>query len=243
MASHDMVIFDLETTGTDTNNDRIISFAARKWVSDEKFELEFKCNPGIPIPEGATAVHGISNEDVAGLPSFMHYSALVMDFIEGLPLAGYNIASFDVPMLDAELRRCGLPGLPTNVKIIDALLLWRAKETRTLSDAFRHFCDLEHAEAHDAMADVEVCDAILEKMCLKYGITEAEVPSITGTDQRLDFSGSFVTNDAGEVVFSFGKHKGKVASSEHGYLKWMLSSDFSASTKQVATMILNGELQ
>jgi len=104
-----IVFFDLETTGVSTSNDRIVQIGAIKRMPDGTEEVKnVLINPTIPIPEGATMVHGISNEDVQDSPKFVQIAKSFAAWLAGCDLAGYNSDNFDVPMLIEEFSRAGI---------------------------------------------------------------------------------------------------------------------------------------
>lgn len=174
---------DIETTGVDPVLDRIISLGVVVLHPDGKrVEFEQVFNPGMPISEGATKVHGITDAMVADKPPFSKFAGPILKGLQGKDLLGYNIRSLDLPMLDEEFRRCGLVGLrlnggncgycvdgirddksrcdicsgtgaAPNVNIIDAFGIFAKKEPRDLTAAVKKFCNRDHSGAHGALAD------------------------------------------------------------------------------------------
>lgn len=174
---------DIETTGTDPVLDRIVSLGVLVLHSDGrrvKFEQVF--NPGIPISEGATAVHGITDAMVADKPPFKMFAARILAGLQGKDLLGYNIRSLDLPMLDEEFRRCGLvldinggpcpagchqgtagngtmcakcdgSGVIPPPAIIDAFGIFCKKEPRDLATFVKRHAGRDHEGAHGALAD------------------------------------------------------------------------------------------
>src|SRR5258706_7175791 len=105
-----LLVFDLETTGTDKLNDRIVEIGALRFSRTGGVDhLERRVNPGIRIPRESTAVHGISDEDVKDAPTFAALAPEVAAFFDRCDLAGYNIRAFDVPVLVKEFERAGVP--------------------------------------------------------------------------------------------------------------------------------------
>ncbi len=164
-----LAVFDLETTGVDVNNDRIVSLAVG-WHNGAAWQCkEMRFNPGRPIPAEATAVHGISDADVADKPAFVDVASRVIECFKGCDVAGFNCRSFDVPMLSAEFKRCGIEWPTPDVKIVDVFKIYNRKEPRTLGAAVRLYCGREHENAHNATADVVACLDILEEQAKRYG--------------------------------------------------------------------------
>lgn len=237
-----IVFFDLETTGTSTTKDRIIEICAVKVHKDgTQEELYHLINPTIPISPGATAVHGITDEMVADKPTFGELVEQLAVYFNGCDLGGYNIKRFDVPMLMEEFHRFKkYPIHYSEVKLVDVMGIYHRKEKRDLSAAVRFYCEREHEEAHSAKADVLATIDILKRQLLKYDDLEPNTSFLhdfLDSGNSVDLSGKFVRNEHGDIVFSFGKHQGKLACTEPEYLKWMISGDFPVDTKQVATRI------
>jgi DNA polymerase-3 subunit epsilon len=237
-----IVFFDLETTGTSTTKDRIIEICAIKVNTDgTQQELYHLINPAIPISPGATAVHGITDEMVAGKPTFGDLVEELAAYFEGSDLGGYNIKRFDVPMLMEEFHRFKkYPIHYSEVKLVDVMAIYHRKERRDLSAAVKFYCEREHAEAHSAKADVLATIDILKRQLLKYDDLEPNTSFLhdyLDSGNTVDISGKFVRNEKGDIVFSFGKHQGKLACTEPDYLKWMLTGDFPVDTKMVANRI------
>ncbi|GAA2251589.1 3'-5' exonuclease [Streptomyces atrovirens] len=112
-----LIGFDLETTGTDPREARIVTGAVIEVRAGEPAgRREWLADPGVPIPEDAVAVHGISNERATaeGSPADRVADAiadvLTAHWRAGVPVVAYN-AAFDLSLLSAELRRYGLPSL------------------------------------------------------------------------------------------------------------------------------------
>ena len=95
-----LVVFDLETTGTNISQDRIVEIAMIKVMPDGTIEeKDRRLNPTIPIPLETSLIHGIYDEDVKDEPSFKQVAKSLAQFLEGCDLSGFNVLGFDVPML------------------------------------------------------------------------------------------------------------------------------------------------
>lgn len=247
-----VVLLDLETTGPDIAVDRIVQFAAHRfWVGAEPGPavetsdcLTFLCNPGIPISAEATAVHGITNEQVRGLPRFAHYAPQIAEFLGGLPLAGFNILGFDWPMLWEEMMRAGIQ--LDDRPVIDAFNIFRRREERTLSAAVRFYCGREHEDAHDALADVTATGEVLIGQIERYpdlGRTVAELAQASQFEPRVDIAGKFTRNAEGVICYAFGKNKGRPVASDVSYARWIAQdAGFTQQTKMVLREIMEGRL-
>lgn len=231
-----IVVFDLETTGADIATDEIIQFAAVKVESpswDVVATLHFRCRPEIPIHPDATAVHGIKVTDLIGEKRFEHYAVDVVQFFRGCDVGGYNIASFDLPILDRQLAQLGYVGEFDKSDIVDSFLIYREDQPRNLANAYKFYNNKELVDAHDALADTKATAEILAKQLKNYQQPASEIAEkfSLGYKQRVGFT-SHIIMKGGEYVFGFGKHKDQPIKNHIGYLKWMLTSDFSETTKQ-----------
>ncbi len=245
-----IVCFDLETTGIDPASDRIVEISILRLEPDgTRLTRTRRINPGRPIPEEATAVHGIRDEDVADAPSFRQVAKGLLELLEGADLTGFNVARFDIPLLDREFRDCKLNLGLDQRRIVDAMTIFHRMEPRDLSAATRFYLGREHAGAHTAEADVAVSFEILEAQLTRYDELPDTVDALDAWLRRVpenaaDQSGKFVHED-GRVVFNFGKHKGKplaeVAVAAPDYLKWILGSDFPDDAKQVVRDAVDGQ--
>ena len=236
------VYFDLETTGTDVARDRIVQIALRinEYKTDtgkETFQFVQLVNPTINIPAAASDVHGITDEMVKDSPQFGEIAKLVYDLINepDIIVCGFNIIRFDLPLLAEELLRVNPEFvLRTDMKIADAQVVYHTFEPRTLSAALKFYTGVVHEEAHDALGDVDATENVLHSQIIKYDLSFEELHKISTRDKEIvDWAGNFVKDEFGDIVFAFGKHKGRRADLEKGYLKWMLGADFPETTKAV----------
>lgn len=230
-----IVFFDLETTGVDPQRDRIVEMAAIKLRPDGSSEEKLKrFNPGMPIPKEATAVHGITDEDVKEEPPFVKVARGpkgIAAFFAGCDLAGYNLIDFDVPMLAAELKRAGEKLDVTGIAVIDAFRIFRSREPRNLAGAVRFYLGREHADAHAAMSDVRATLDVLEAQLNRYpDLPEAplELDLAVRNPEDVDRRGKLRWMH-GEVAVNFGRHKGHtlrwLAREEPDYIRWMIDNN------------------
>ena len=213
-------------------------------------------NPTVPISPESTAIHGITNEDVAGKPTFKEIAKDYVKFFEGSDLAGFNILKFDVPILVEEFLRAGVEFDYSRKRLIDAQKIFHMMEKRTLSAAFKFYCGKEMLNAHSAEADTQATMDVLFAQIERYENQEVtdglgnkvgiikndmdELNKLTATEM-VDLAGRMVKNDKGEPVFNFGKHKNKpvltVFKEEPSYYDWMMNGDFPLDTKRRLTEI------
>ncbi|MDZ7370930.1 MAG: 3'-5' exonuclease [candidate division KSB1 bacterium] len=244
-----LVFFDLETTGLDLANDRIVQFAFVKVNLDRSLtEWSELVNPGIPIPPEASRVHHITDETVAGKPQLKEFAPKIREFLTGCDLAGFNVISFDLPLLQIELERCGVSLPLQEMRVIDAQVIFHKQEPRNLAAAYRFYCGRELVDAHDALADVRATVHILDAQLQRYRDLPKAVDALhkycLPRDQR------FVTPDRkfywknGEAVAAFGKHRGKslqwLIENEPDYLNWIMQGDFPEQTKALVADALKG---
>jgi DNA polymerase-3 subunit epsilon len=246
-----IAFFDLETTGTDPATDRIVELAVlRIDPGGDRATRTRRINPERPIPPEATAIHGIHDEDVRDEPPFRAVAKGLLDFLGESDLAGFNILRFDLPLLDRELRDCGLDLGVSWRKIIDAMAIFHRKERRDLTAAVRFYLDREHEGAHGAEADVLATAEVLEAQLDRYDDLPRSVDELAAwCDPKppgaVDRGGKFLWKD-GEVVLGFGKFQGRplkdVVRDKPDYLEWVARSDFPEDAREIARLALRGEL-
>ena len=244
--AHRIISFDTETTGKNPDTDKVVSFSAIEM--DENFEvideLSLLINPGIPIPAEATAVHGITDEMVDGVPLFKDVSHIIYEFLSRGALSGFNIEGFDIPILIAEFERCNL-GQPfplQNHGIIDTSVIFRKFNLRTLSGVYKHYLGNELENAHDAMADTVASAVILKAQVQLHGIGNTmEDWSSHGTTIGIEFMdyAKKISIIDGVPCYAFGKDAGKSVVDNPGFGKWMLGQAFiTKNTKDVVRKLI-----
>lgn len=237
-----LVFFDLETTGIDVMHDRIVQISGLRVAPDGTEEVRTRLvNPGIPIPAGATAVHHITDADVAGEPLFRDLAKGIHEFFRGADVAGFNSNRFDIPILSEEFARCGLTFPESGTRLIDVQTIYHRKEERTLSAAYRFYCNKSMENAHDAEADVRATFEVFQRQLETYddlGKTVEEIHAFCDSNAIVDWGRKLARNAGGEIVYAFGKHKGKPVMSDPGYAEWMLTGDFPESTKNEIRRLL-----
>lgn len=239
-----LAIFDLEATGLDVSNDRIVEIAILKINPDSSEEFYCKrVNPEMEIPAESTEIHGIRNEDIVNAPTFKEIVKEVETFIGDADLVGYNSNKFDVPMLAEELLRVASNFDMIARKFIDVQNIFHKMEKRTLEAAYKFYCDKDLTNAHSAEADTRATYEVLLGQLSTYKDTLENSVAFLSEFSRysdkeiLDFAGRIAKNKKGEAVFNFGKHNGKtlaeVNKQEPGYYGWMMNSNFPLYTKKV----------
>ena len=237
-----LAVVDLETTGIDARNDRIVEVGVLK-LDPAAGPIRYRrlVHPGVPIPEAAVAVHGITDEDVAARPRFRAIAPRLARLLADADLAGFNLRRFDLPFLAAEFRRAGVAFAIAGRAVLDAQQIFHAREPRDLAAALRLYCGRAHEGAHSALADAEATAAVLDAQVGHYSDLPATVPVLHSLLTEVDVGGRFRV-DAGRVVFAFGKHLGRpldeVARLDPSYLAWMLGQDFLDDAKELAERAL-----
>jgi len=243
-----IIFFDLETTGINIASDRIVEISYLKVdLSGKETSKTLRLNPGIPIPENVTAIHGISDEDVKDAPTFNEVAkSLARDF-EGCDLAGYNSVKFDIPLLAEEFLRSGVEIDLKKRKFVDVQIIFMKMEPRTLSAAYKFFVNKELTNAHSAEADTMATYEILQAQLDRYTNLENDIGKLaefSAHTRNVDFAGRIIYNEEDVAVFNFGKYKGKPVSEilekDPGYYGWMMNGDFPLYTKKVLTNIKLG---
>lgn len=240
-----LCFFDLETTGIDVARDRIVEISIVKvYPNGNQESRTWLVNPTIPIPPQATAVHGISNEKVAQEPSFKELAPQIHAMIKDSDLAGYNSDRFDIPLLAEELLRAEVDFDMKNRVAVDVQTIFHKKEERTLSAAYRFYCNQTLDNAHSAEADTKATFEILKAQLDRYPDLPNDVKALseyTTRKKAVDFAGFIALDDKGREIFTFGKHKGAlvedVFEKEPGYYGWIQGADFPLYTKKVLTGI------
>ncbi|MEO6719314.1 MAG: exonuclease domain-containing protein [Ferruginibacter sp.] len=245
-----IAFIDLETTGVNLSSDRIIEVAIIKIMPDESRQVKRKLiNPGMPIPPQSTEIHGITNEMVKDAPTFKQAGNELKQFIENCDMGGYNSNRFDIPMLMEEFLRAGMDVDLSARRMVDVQHIFYTMEPRTLTAAYKFYCEKELVNAHSAEADVDATIDVLLSQMQRYPQLGNSVDTILGAigeEKIVDYARRFLFNDKGVEVFNFGKHKGRpvidILKAEPQYYDWMMRGDFPLHTKQKLTEILNRTL-
>jgi DNA polymerase-3 subunit epsilon len=240
-----IVFFDLETTGVNIATDRIVEISILKvFPNGNKESKTWLVNPEIEIPQGATDVHGITNEKVVTEPTFKELAGKVNEMIAGCDLAGFNSNRFDIPLLAEELMRAGIDFDMQDRKAIDVQVIFHKKEQRTLGAGYQFYCGKELEGAHGAEADTNATYEILLAQVEKYddiGNSVDALSEFSTHGKRADFAGFILMNEENQEIFSFGKYKGRtvedVLTENPGYHNWIQNADFPLYTKKVLKQI------
>ncbi|MDO5771945.1 MAG: 3'-5' exonuclease [Bacteroidales bacterium] len=241
-----LIFFDLETTGVNAAKDKIVEISYIKVYPNGKEESNtIRINPGRHIPEEATAVHHITDDDVKNCPSFKDVAKELSRVFEGCDIAGFNSNRFDLPLLVEEFLAAGVNIDMTKRKFIDVQTIFHKMEQRTLVAAYKFYCGKNLEDAHSADADTRATYEVLKAQLDRYPSLQNDVDFLSEfstQNKNVDFAGRIIYNDKNVEVFNFGKHKGCPVEEvfrtiDRGYYDWMMQGDFPQNTKNVITNI------
>lgn len=243
--SRPIIFFDLETTGTNITHDRIVEISTIKIMPDgAEVERTRRINPEMPIPAEATAVHHITDDDVADQPTFRQIAKSLAEMFDNCDIAGFNSNRFDIPLLLEEFNRAGVAFDISKAKFIDVQTIFHKREPRNLVAAYKFYCgkDLDgaHAAANDTRATLEVLKAQLDR----YSDLPADVKGLSeysSHTRNVDIMGRLVYDDNKVEIINFGKYKGQPAEDvlrkDPGYYSWVQQGDFPQNTKDAFARI------
>lgn len=240
-----IIFFDLETTGINLTHDRIVEISTIKVKPDGTTESRTRrLNPEMPIPAEATAVHHITDEDVANEPTFRQIAKSLATFFEGCDIAGFNSNRFDIPMLDQEFQRAGVKFGFDKARFVDVQTIFHKKEPRNLIAAYKFYCGKDLEDAHSAQADIQATYEVLLAQLERYDDLPADVDKLSAyssQNRNVDFMGRLVYDEKGRELINFGKYKGQLAEDvlarDTGYYGWIMKGDFTQNTKDAFTRI------
>lgn len=245
--SRPIVFFDLETTGVNITKDRIVEISIIKvspGQEDNPVVKTRRINPEMHIPEEATAVHHITDEDVADAPVFKQVARSLAEFMRGCDIAGFNSNRFDVPLLNEEFQRAGVDFDFHKARFIDVQTIFHKKEQRTLSAAYKFYCGKELVGAHGAAADTMATFEVLLAQLDHYDDLPDNVEELSkysSQNNNVDFMGRLIYDDKGREIINFGKYKGQPATEvlarDQGYYSWIMQGDFPSDTKRAFSRI------
>lgn len=240
-----LMVFDLETTGTNITHDRIVEISYLKvYPNGNKESKTIRINPERHIPKETTKIHGISDEDVADCPTFKEVAHKVAQDFEGCDLAGFNSNRFDIPLLAEEFLRADVDIDLMKRRFVDAQVIYHKMEQRNLSAAYKFYCGKDLEDAHTAEADTLATYEVIKGQLDKYPELKNDVKTLSEYsyyNKTVDFAGRIIYNSKDEEIFNFGKYKGEkvvdVLRQDPGYFSWIINGNFALHTKKVLTQI------
>lgn len=250
-----LAVFDIEATGPNVCRDRIIELCIIKLLPDKTAEQHtYRLNPTIPITAEASLIHGLYDKDVKDWPTFKEVAQEIQQVLKGCDLGGFNHVKFDIPMLVEEFLRCDMEFDLKNRGLIDAQKIFHIMEKRTLSAAYKFYCDKDLEDAHSAVADTKATLNVILAQIKRYegemvidtagnplGKMESNLEQLHKlfNKQMVDLAGRFVYNQEGVEVFNFGKHRHRpvldVLKEEPHFYDWMMRGEFPLDTKKKLT--------
>jgi DNA polymerase III subunit epsilon len=246
-----LIVFDLETTGTWIEKDRIVEIGMVRLSPDgTRQDYVKRVNPGIPIPVNVSRIIDITDDDVKDAPKFKEIAQEVFDFIGDADLGGFNVQRFDLPVLEREFLDAGISFHWKHRDIYDAQKIYHIHEKRDLMAAYKLYCNKDLTNAHTALGDAEATVEIFKAQIAKYGSEEQGMESLKDFDYEQS-SAYFDTERKfcwwnGNLYPAFGKYRRKkhikdIARKDRSYLEWLIGSDFSDEIKALAQNALKGE--
>jgi DNA polymerase-3 subunit epsilon len=242
--SRPLAFIDVETTGLDPQRDRIVEVAILKFFPEGRHKYcSSLLNPAIPIPAEASAIHGITDADVAAAPRFAQIVDDVLAVLDGCDLAGFAVTGFHLCVLDSEVKRADRVLSLEGRAVVDVMDLYHRQERGGLPAAVRHYLGTEHPDHHRAAADALAAAQVLDAMVVRHEDLPHDVEQLHRLllDRRVDSRG-FFERVGGEVRFAKTMHKGRalqeVARESPSYLTWMLGQSFAEDTKEVVRQAL-----
>lgn len=240
-----LAFIDIEATGSNIAVDRIVEIAIIKHLPDGNRSVKRKLlNPQVPIGKVSSDIHGITDDMVKDAPTFKQVAQEIKQFLDNCDLACYNAYRLDIPLMMEEFIRAGVDFEMKGRKLVDVQKIFHQMEQRTLSAAYKFYCNKTLENAHSAEADASATAEILTAQLERYPQLGSNLDSIlkaVGEDNLIDYARRFVYDDKGVEVFNFGKHKGRpvaeVLKAEPQYYDWMMKGEFPLNTKQKLTEI------
>lgn len=247
-----IIVFDIETTGLNACVDKIISLATVKILPNGDRETKsLLFNPGIPIPKETTDIHGITDEMVSAKHPFEAHAGSIHSYFKGCDIVVFNGNMLDMPMLIEHFIACKLDFPDIDVKVIDAGIIFKRKEERTLSAAVKFYLGLEHDGAHDAKADAIATLNVFESQFERYPeLKEMSIDQLalySNFDKKvIDYRGVIGIDSDGDFVYMIGNNKGKEKIKDNlSFIDWICARDFPMDTKKklndIREQILNGD--
>jgi DNA polymerase-3 subunit epsilon len=231
-----IIVFDLETTSVDTETARIVQIAAIKINHDGSTEEKnLLINPTIPIPLETSEIHGITDEMVKNAPTFKQVAQSMKNWFKGCDVAGFNSDSYDIPVISAEMERCGITFLDWEFNLVDVMKMYRHFYPNKLTDIYKRFTGKELEDAHDALGDVKATMVVM-KHILENHFDSIPTPEevdvlLQGEKFRVDIGGKMYKDAEGVVRWNFSKNVGQPVLADPGFYNWFLKQSFPKDSK------------
>ena len=251
-----VVFLDIEATGVDAQRDRIIELALLRVSSDPvtiSAPKTWRIDPKQRIPQEASEIHGIMNEDLEGCPSFPEVAHEIAELLRGADLAGFALNRLDLRLLKAEFARSEVELDLASARLVDAQVIFHTREPRNLAAAVEFYCGEPHEGAHGAEADTIASLRVFAGQLERYADLPTNVGDLDGLNTSLnsayvDSTRRFMWKD-GEPAFNFGKLKGKplrwaAGDPEHrAYLRRLLQGTLEGEAHDIVVEALQGKIR
>lgn len=244
-----IAFIDIGTTGLNTQQDRIIDICVIKiHPNGTEEKLNSVINPNIPISIESTQIHGITDTDVKGKPTFEEFAQKLIDFIDDCDLGGFG-TKFDLSFLESEFKRAGINYSREGRQIVDVQIIYHKLEPRDLNAAHLKYCGKPLENAHRAHIDVRATIDVLESQLRQHDILPRDISSLyefcnPKDPTWIDDDGKFAWFEE-KAIINFGAHRGKtlefINKNHPDYFNWIISKDFSAEVKEIVKKAINGK--
>jgi DNA polymerase-3 subunit epsilon len=241
---------DGEISGLNHYSDRIVELSIPKVYPDHREEYKsHRMNPSVPIPTEASAVHGITDADVAEEPKFQQYTKSIRDFLDGCDIVGLSVIQFDLPCLEAEFARVDVEFSRRGRQLVDSKVNYHQRDPRDLQAAYQKYCGKDMESAHSAEEDAKAAAEVLDGQLEMHDDLPRDVLGLCAlcyvSDERfIDSEGKFIWVED-EAILNFGKYEGhslrQIATEHPDYLEWILRKDFSAEVRYIAMNAMASE--
>jgi DNA polymerase III subunit epsilon len=237
---------DLETTGTNVEQDRIVQISLHQMLptGEDRWYTQL-LNPEVPIPADATAINHITDEMVASMPKFRELAKFFYDIVDGADYFGYNCIQFDLPLLSSQFAECGYRLSWEDRFVVDSQRIFFKYEPRTLEGAVQFYCGRLHRNPHDSLSDIAETQCVIDEQIKRYSLpdTVEGLCQEMKPDYYIDYEGKLQLNAEGDVVMKFGKYNGyrvrDVLISDKSYVNWMLDASFSNTVKRALVQVIS----
>ena len=248
--THPLAVIDLDSTGKNPETSRIIrvSILLINLDGQETHRSEL-INPETSIPESATEINGITNDDVASCPPFRSYARGIKSALEGHDLVGFGIERFHLPLLQSEFRRANVDFSLEGRTIIDTMAIFHRLEPRDFNAALKKFSESDTVLNHRPDARARAILLILTGELKAHPDLPRDIKSLERwskgiDDTAADDDGKFVFSKTGDLIFNFGKYQGEaleeVIKLDTGYIEWIADNlSFKESARLIAKNALS----
>lgn len=253
LALHRPIIFlDIQTTGPDRRTARIVRLSTLRIEPDGSEGFRFHLiNPMSPISPGATAFHGIADEDVADAKPFAAYAASLSRHLEGCDLAGFGVRRFHLKVLKREFEYAGIEFNLDERTVVDAMEIYHRLEPRDFEAAYRRFVGGDVSRPLDGESTIDAARSIISGQLRLNPELPRDPVSLASWATReddsnfIDDQGRFTLSDEGDPIINFGRYRGHtlydMSELHPDYLQWIANDDsFTDRQREIAADAAEG---